>query len=151
MVGNEVAVPQPPRFLASPGHRVSGAGGVGILRSSRMLAPKASPASRRDSSREIPIEVRPSETYPFGLLARVFERDAERRERARGHPLVDAEEPEQQLRRMCACLLLRTTVRPAFVQTLPEHASVAIRPDTYSHMLPDIDVEAADAIGEALG
>ncbi|MDP8952401.1 MAG: hypothetical protein M3N18_09205 [Actinomycetota bacterium] len=121
------------------------------MRSSGMLAPKASSASRRNSSREIPIEVRASQTHPLGLLARAFERHAERRERVRGHPLVDAEDPEQQLRRTCAFLLLQKNVGTEFVQKLPRHASVAITPDTYSHILPGMDGEAADAIGEALG
>jgi integrase len=40
---------------------------------------------------------------------------------------------------------------PKFVQELLGHASVAITLDTYSHMLPGMGGEAADAIGEALG
>ena len=40
---------------------------------------------------------------------------------------------------------------PKFVQELLRHASVAFTLDTYSHMLPGMGSEAADAIGEALG
>ncbi len=37
------------------------------------------------------------------------------------------------------------------VEELLGHASVAITLDTYSHMLPGMGGEAADAMGEALG
>jgi integrase len=40
---------------------------------------------------------------------------------------------------------------PKFVQELLGHASVAFTLDTYSHMLPGMGSEAADAMGEALG
>ncbi len=55
------------------------------------------------------------------------------------------------LRHTCATLLLRQGVNPKFVQELLGHASVAITLDTYSHMLPGMGGEAADAMGEALG
>jgi len=55
------------------------------------------------------------------------------------------------LRHTCASLLIQRNVHPKFVQDLLEHASVAITLDTYSHMLPGLGGEAADAIGEALG
>jgi len=55
------------------------------------------------------------------------------------------------LRHTCASLLFQRDVHPKFVQDLLEHASVAITLDTYSHMLPGLGGEAADAIGEALG
>ncbi len=55
------------------------------------------------------------------------------------------------LRHTCATLLLSKGVHPKFVQELLGHASVAITLDTYSHMLPGMGGEAADAIGEALG
>jgi len=42
-------------------------------------------------------------------------------------------------------------VHPKFVQELLGHASVAITLDTYSHMLPGMGSEAADAMREALG
>lgn len=47
--------------------------------------------------------------------------------------------------------LFQKSVHPKFVQELLEHTSVAITLDTYSHMLPGMGGEAADAIGEALG
>ncbi len=55
------------------------------------------------------------------------------------------------LRHTCASLLFKKNVHPKFVQELLGHASVAITLDTYSHMLPGMGGEAADAIGEALG
>ena len=55
------------------------------------------------------------------------------------------------LRHTCASLLFQKNVHPKFVQELLGHASVAITLDTYSHMLPGMGGEAADAIGEALG
>ena len=55
------------------------------------------------------------------------------------------------LRHTCASLLFQRNVHPKLVQELWGHASVAITFDTYSHMLPGMGSEAADAIGEALG
>ncbi len=55
------------------------------------------------------------------------------------------------LRHTCASLLFQKNVHPKFVQELLGHASVAITLDTYSHMLPGMGGEAADAIAEALG
>jgi integrase len=55
------------------------------------------------------------------------------------------------LRHTCASLLFQKNVYPKFVQELLGHASVAITLDTYSHMLPGMGGEAADAMGEALG
>ncbi len=55
------------------------------------------------------------------------------------------------LRHTCASLLFQKNVHPKFVQELLGHTSVAITLDTYSHMLPGMGGEAADAIGEALG
>ena len=46
---------------------------------------------------------------------------------------------------------MQRNVRPKFVQDLLGHASAAITLDTYSHMLPGMGGEAADAIEEALG
>lgn len=51
----------------------------------------------------------------------------------------------------CASLLFQRNVRPKFVQELLGYASVAITLDTYSHMLPGIGGETADAMGEVLG
>ncbi len=55
------------------------------------------------------------------------------------------------LRHTCASLLFQRNVHPKFVQELLGHASAAITLDTYSHMLPGMGGEAADAIGDALG
>jgi integrase len=56
------------------------------------------------------------------------------------------------LRHTCASLLFQRNVHSKFVQELMGHASVAHKLlDTYSHMLPGMGGEAADAIEEALG
>ena len=57
----------------------------------------------------------------------------------------------QDLRHTCASLLFQRHVHPKFVQELLGHASVAITLDTYSHMLPGMGSEAADAMREVLG
>ena len=49
-----------------------------------------------------------------------------------------------------AGLLFQRNVHPKFVQELTGHASVAITLDTYSHMLPGMGGEAADAMGEVM-
>ena len=55
------------------------------------------------------------------------------------------------LRHTTASLLFSKNVHPKFVQELLGHPPVAFTLDTYSHMLPGMGGEAADAIGEALG
>src|ERR687898_2826625 len=55
------------------------------------------------------------------------------------------------LRHTCASLLFQKNVHPKFVQELLGHASVTITLDTYSHMLPGMGDQAADALEEALG
>lgn len=55
------------------------------------------------------------------------------------------------LRHTCASLLFQRNVHPKFVQELLGHANISITLDTYSHMLPGMGGEAADAMGEALG
>ena len=55
------------------------------------------------------------------------------------------------LRHTCASLLFQRNIHPKHVQEMLGHASVAITLDTYSHMLPSMGGEVADAIGEALG
>jgi integrase len=42
-------------------------------------------------------------------------------------------------------------IRIGFVQELLGHATIGITLDTYSHMLPRMGGEAADAMDEALG
>jgi integrase len=54
------------------------------------------------------------------------------------------------LRHTCASLLFQKNVHPKFVQELLGHASVAITLDTYSHMLPGMGGEAADAMEKVL-
>jgi integrase len=55
------------------------------------------------------------------------------------------------LRHTTASLLFSRNGHPTFVQELLVHASVAFTLGTYSHMLPGMGGEAANAIGEALG
>lgn len=55
------------------------------------------------------------------------------------------------LRHTCASLLFQRNVHPKFVQELLGHSSVAVTLDTYSHMLPGMGGEAAEAMGDALG
>src|ERR687897_185733 len=50
------------------------------------------------------------------------------------------------LRHTCASLLFQKNVHPKFVQELLGHASVSITLDTYSHMLPGMGNQAADAM-----
>jgi integrase len=59
--------------------------------------------------------------------------------------------PQGAVHHACASLLFQNNVHPKFVQELLGHASVAITLDTYSHMLPGMGGEAADAMEEALG
>ena len=55
------------------------------------------------------------------------------------------------LRHTCASLLFSKNVHPKFVQELLGHATIAITLDIYSHMLPGMGGEAADAMSKALG
>jgi len=55
------------------------------------------------------------------------------------------------LRHACASLLFQKNIHPKFVQELLGHASVSITLDIYSHMLPAMGGEAADALADALG
>jgi integrase len=54
------------------------------------------------------------------------------------------------LRHTCASILFQQNVHPKNVQALLGHASAAITLDTYSHMLPGMGGEAADAMADAL-
>ena len=54
------------------------------------------------------------------------------------------------LRHTCASLLFQRNVHPKLVQELLGHASIALTLDTYSHMLPGMGSEAADAMEYAL-
>ena len=54
------------------------------------------------------------------------------------------------LRHTCATLLLSKNVNPQVVSEMLGHATIAITLDTYSHVLPDMQEQAAKAMGEAL-
>ncbi len=54
------------------------------------------------------------------------------------------------LRHTCASLLFSKNVHPKFVQELLGHASVVMTLHTYSHMLPGMGGEAADAMEDVL-
>ena len=54
------------------------------------------------------------------------------------------------LRHTCATLLLSKNVNPKVVSEMLGHASIAITLDTYSHVLPNMQDSAAEAIEEAL-
>jgi integrase len=54
------------------------------------------------------------------------------------------------LRHTCATLLLGKGVHPKFVQELLGHATVAITLDTYSHVLPGMGDQTADAMNSML-
>ena len=55
------------------------------------------------------------------------------------------------LRHTCATLLLSRGVHPKFVQELLGHATIAMTLDTYSHYLPSMGDQAAEAMENALG
>jgi len=54
------------------------------------------------------------------------------------------------LRHTCATLLLKAGQHPKFVQELLEHINISITLDTYSHVLPGMGDELADAMDNAL-
>ncbi|MDQ3925680.1 MAG: site-specific integrase [Actinomycetota bacterium] len=54
------------------------------------------------------------------------------------------------LRHTCATLLLGRNVNPKIVSEMLGHASIAITLDTYSHVLPNMQGEAAKAVEDAL-
>lgn len=55
------------------------------------------------------------------------------------------------LRHTCATLLLGGNVNPKIVSEMLGHASVSITLDVYSHLMPDMQEKAAEALEEALG
>jgi integrase len=55
------------------------------------------------------------------------------------------------LRHTCATLLLSEGVNVKVVSELLEHASITITLNTYSHVLPEMQDSAADAMEGALG
>lgn len=54
------------------------------------------------------------------------------------------------LRHTCATLLLSRGVHPKIVSEMLGHANISLTLDTYSHVLPHMQEDAARAIGEAL-
>ena len=54
------------------------------------------------------------------------------------------------LRHTCATLLLSKNVNSKIVSEMLGHATIAITLDTYSHVLPNMQSEAAKAMEEAL-
>jgi integrase len=54
------------------------------------------------------------------------------------------------LRHTCATLLLSKNIHPKIVQEMLGHATVAITLDTYSHILPGLGDQAAEAMENAL-
>lgn len=54
------------------------------------------------------------------------------------------------LRHTCATLLLSKGVHPKLVQELLGHSNVSITLDIYSHILPGMDNQAANAIDDTL-
>jgi integrase len=54
------------------------------------------------------------------------------------------------LRHNCAILLLKKGVHPKIVSEMPEHSSVSITLDTYSHVIPELEDAAARTMADAL-
>jgi integrase len=54
------------------------------------------------------------------------------------------------LRHTCATLLLGRNVNPKIVSEMLGHTTIAITLDTYSHVLPNMQSEAAKAMEDAL-
>lgn len=54
------------------------------------------------------------------------------------------------LRHTCASLLLSTGVHPKVVQEMLGHSSIRVTLDKYSHMMPNMQAEAADALENLL-
>ena len=53
-------------------------------------------------------------------------------------------------RHTCATLLLSKNIYPKYLQELLEHATVSITPDTYSHVLPGMGNQVAEAMEDVL-
>jgi integrase len=54
------------------------------------------------------------------------------------------------LRHTCATLLLKKNVNPKIVQEMLGHSTIIQTMDTYSHVMPDMQDEAVNAIESAL-
>lgn len=55
------------------------------------------------------------------------------------------------LRHTAATLMLRAGVHPKVVSERLGHATVSITLDTYNHVLPDMQRDAAEALGRLMG
>jgi integrase len=55
------------------------------------------------------------------------------------------------LRHTCATLLLGEGVSVKVISEMPGHASISITPNSHSHVLPDVQDTAADAMEAASG
>jgi integrase len=55
------------------------------------------------------------------------------------------------LRHTCASLLLAQNVHPRVAMEILGHSGIAITMDTHSHVLPELQREAADRMDQALG
>jgi len=76
-------------------------------------------------------------------ITRHFHRSLERAELQRM--------PFQDLRHTAATLLLKENVHPKIVQDMLGHSSITLTLDTYSHILPDMQKEAADKMDGLFG
>jgi integrase len=110
----------------------------------RMLA-KPGQGLWRDSNLVFPTETG-SLFNPSNLRNRSFKRI-----KARSAPLVRDDLRFHDLRHTCATLLLGEGVNAKVVSELLGHASITITLNTYSHVLPDMQDTAADAMEAALG
>lgn len=123
------------------------------------LTPGARDALKRHRTRQAEEKLKAGSVYQDGHLVFATERGtpinpSNLRNRSFAPLLKKAGLPPvtfHDLRHTTASLLFSKNVHAKFVQELLGHASVAITLDTYSHMLPGMGGEAADAMGEALG
>ena len=82
----------------------------------------------------------------FALLARIEKQRQEKRPGDSPLPRITL----HGLRHTCATLLLLHNVNPKVVSERLGHATIGITLDTYSHVLPSMQKDAANAIGAAL-
>lgn len=54
------------------------------------------------------------------------------------------------LRHTCATLLLSKSIHPKIVQEILDHSTISITPDTYSHVLPNMQEKAIRVMDELL-
>jgi integrase len=123
------------------------------------LTPGARDALKRHRTRQAEERLRAGSAYRDGALVFATKcgtliNPSNLRNRSFAPLLKKASLPKitfHDLRHTTASLLFSKHVHPKFAQELLGHASVAFTLDTYSHMLPGMGGEAADAMGDALG